>query len=95
MASERVMQRLRRAVREERYRISSHANEEMSEDNLLAQDLESIVLTGRIARRFSRDPRGTRWEVTGRTTDGRAASVVCRFLLSGVLLIITAYERQE
>lgn len=95
MASERVMQRLRRAAREERYRISSHANQEMSEDNLLAQDLESIVLTGRVARRFSRDPRGTRWEVAGRTTDGRTASVVCRFLLSGVLLIITAYERQE
>jgi hypothetical protein len=33
--------------------------------------------------------------VTGETTDGRLASVLCRFLLSGVLLIITAYVHEE
>ena len=91
----RAKQRMRQAIREQQYRISSHANEEMSEDDLMAEDIESIVLTGQITRRFTHDPRGTRYEVAGNTTDGRRGCVVCRFLTSGVLLIITAYVEEE
>jgi hypothetical protein len=87
----RALQRIRRAVRDQRYRVSSHANEEMSEDDLEAEDIESIILTGSITRRFTHDPRGVRYEVGGFTKDGRPASVVCRFLPSDVLLVITAY----
>jgi hypothetical protein len=91
----RILERMREAVREQRYRISSHANEEMSEDDLESHDIEQIILTGTISRRFTRDPRGTRYEVTGNTTDGRHAAIVGRFLLSGVLLIITAFAHEE
>lgn len=91
----RVLQRLRQAIREQRYRISSHANEEMSEDDLTAEDIERIILVGQIIQKFTRDPRGTRYEVAGETTDGRRACVVCRFLPSSVLLIITAYAQEE
>ncbi|HHT9126379.1 MAG TPA: DUF4258 domain-containing protein [Candidatus Brocadiia bacterium] len=87
----RALERIRRAVREQRYRISSHANEEMSKDELEAKDVEMVILTGKVARKFTRDPRGTRYEVAGNTTDGRCTHVVCRFLLSGELLIITAF----
>ena len=86
-----MIEKIRQAIREERYRISGHGNEEMSDDELEAADIEQIVLTGRIARKFTRDPRGTRYEVLGDTTDGRRAYVVCRFLPSGALLVITAY----
>jgi hypothetical protein len=91
----RALDRIRQAIREQEYRISSHANEEMSNDELEAKDIESIVLTGRIAKKFTRDPRGTRYEIVGDTTDGRRAYVVCRFLPSGMLLIITAYGEEE
>jgi hypothetical protein len=67
----------------------------MADDHLEAQDLERLVLTGQITRRFTRDPRGTRYEVSGTTADGRRASVVCRFLASGVLRIITAYAEES
>ncbi len=86
-----MLQRMRQAIREQQYRISGHANEEMSEDGFEAEDIESIILTGQITGRFTRDPRGTRYEVTGDATDGRRACVVCRFLPSSVLLIITVY----
>ncbi|HHT9120534.1 MAG TPA: DUF4258 domain-containing protein [Candidatus Hypogeohydataceae bacterium YC41] len=56
-------------------------------------DVESIILTGKIMRRYTRDLRGTRYEVMGNTTDGRKACLVCRFLPSGVLLIITAHVK--
>ena len=91
----RVLDRIRQAIREQRYRLSTHANEEMSDDELESVDLENIVLTGRIARRFTRDPRGTRYEILGEATDGRRAFVVCRFLPSSTLLIITAYAEEE
>ena len=90
-----ILQRIRRAVREQKYRISSHANEEMSNDKLEATDIEGFIFTGRVARRFTPDPRGTRYEVIGDTTDGRRGGVVCRLRPSGVLLIITAYAEEE
>lgn len=86
-----VLRRMRRAIREQRYRISAHANDEMDDDLLVAADIEQIILTGEIVRTFAHDPRGARYEVLGDTTDCRRANVVCRFLLSGVLLVITAY----
>ncbi|MGO8991651.1 MAG: DUF4258 domain-containing protein [bacterium] len=51
----RALQRIQRAIREQRYRISSHANEEMSEDNLVAKDVENVILRGRVIRKFTRD----------------------------------------
>ena len=91
----RELERIRQAVNDQRYRISSHANEEMSEDDLESHDVEQVLRTGAITRRFTRDPRGTRYEVTGDTMDGRQAAVVCRFLASGWLLIITAYVIED
>ncbi len=90
-----VLRRMRQAICEQRYRISSHANDEMADDFLVAADIENIILTGEIARKFTHDPRGTRYEVLGDTVDHRRVYVVCRFLLSGVLLIITAYVEEE
>ena len=45
----RAIKRMREAIRQQRYRISSHANEEMSDDDLEAVDVEQIILTGDIA----------------------------------------------
>ena len=90
-----VLYRIRQAIREEKYRISSHANEEMSDDELEAKDIENIIFTGEFARKFTRDPRGNRYEIIGDTMDGQRAYVVCRFLPSGILLVITAYVEEE
>jgi hypothetical protein len=87
----RPLARMREAIRQQRYRISTHANEEMSEDDLEAVDVEQAILTGHIARRFTHDPRGTKYEILGQTTDGRHAGVVCRWLPCGILLVITVY----
>ena len=71
----RAIERIREAIRQQRSRISSHANEEMSDGDLEAVDVEQIILTGDIARRYTRDPRGTWYEVVGRTTDSRRGAV--------------------
>jgi hypothetical protein len=91
----RELQRIQQAIREQRYRIGSHANEEMSDDDLEAEDIENILLAGEITRKYTHDPRSTRYEVTGNTADYRRACVICRFLPSDVLLIITAFVPDE
>ncbi|MBI1817534.1 MAG: DUF4258 domain-containing protein [Deltaproteobacteria bacterium] len=90
-----ALERMRQAVADQRYRISVHAIDEMSDDRLESADVERVILGGRISKVFTRDPRGTRYEVAGETTDRRRACVVCRFLASDVLLVITAYAVEE
>ncbi len=85
------LQRIRQAISEEHYRISTHANDEMAEDALEIADIENIVLTGEMDRKLTHDPRGIRYTIVGNTKDNRRGYVVCRFLDSGTLLIITAY----
>jgi hypothetical protein len=89
------LQRIRKAAREQRYRISSHANEEMADDDLVLNDVQDVLERGKIVAGFTRDARGKRYELAGRTSDGRRASVVCRFLPSGALLVITAYAAEN
>ena len=41
-----IIGKLRNLVREQKYRISTHANEEMADDDLMAGDVEQAILTG-------------------------------------------------
>ncbi|MGI9066571.1 MAG: DUF4258 domain-containing protein [Pyrinomonadaceae bacterium] len=68
-----------------------HFFEEMANDDLLFADIESVIATGHIRRRFIRDPRGARYEIVGSTTDEREAAVICRIKETGMLLFITTY----
>ncbi len=54
------LQRIRQAIREEQYRVSMHANDEMAEDCLEVADIEQIILTGNIVKKLTHDVRGTR-----------------------------------
>jgi hypothetical protein len=79
-------------VRESNYEFAiPHFFEEMANDDLIFADIESVIATGRIRRRFRRDPRGIRYEVVGATTDDREVAVICRIKETGKLLFITTY----
>lgn len=83
---------IRKKVREGEYEFAiPHFFEEMANDELLLADIERIIATGRIRRRFTRDPRGARYEVVGITTEGHEAAVICRLKETGKLLFITTY----
>ena len=87
----KALEQLRELVRLQEYEISTHANEEMSNDELVAVDVENAILTGKIVKRFTRDVRGTRYEVLGEACDNRPIAVVCRIVRNGRLMIITVY----
>lgn len=68
-----------------------HFFEEMAADNLDFPDIRNAILKGRIQQKFTRGPRGTRYEVIGPALDGREIAIICRIKNTGKLLFITTY----
>ena len=72
--------------------MTSHAMEEMAEDDLDISDIEHSVLNGRIARIERDDPRGRKYVIEGFATDKETeVGVVGRFANADRYLIITVY----
>ena len=71
--------------------MSSHAEEEMMDDDLERNDLENAILKGRIEKKMTQDIRGTRYRIEGPAMDGRMIHVLCGFHEKLNLLIITVY----
>jgi len=87
-----VIERIQKKIRDGDYEVTiPHFFEEMAEEDLTFTDIETAIANGRVRRKFTRDPRGTRYEVVGRVMDGREVAVICRFKSTGKLLLITTY----
>jgi hypothetical protein len=83
---------IREKVRRQQYEFAiPHFFEEMANDDLVFADIEMVIAGGRVRRRFTRDPRGTRYEIVGTAIDGRPVAVICRIKETGKLLFITTY----
>ena len=82
----------RHLIRTLNYVVSTHAAEELDDDNLSILDLENIVLTGEISER-QRDAktREVKCVVTGITLDGAATEAVVKIGFTGKLVVITVY----
>ncbi len=56
-------------------------------------DVESAVLTGRLEKELTHDPRGTRYVVVGTACDlATQVGVVARFVEGDQVLVITVYQ---
>ena len=87
-----VIDTIREKIRDQEYEFSfPHFFEEMANDDLMFADIERAISKGRIRRRFTRDPRGTRYEIVGPAMDRRQVAVICRIKTTGKLLLITTY----
>lgn len=64
----------------------------MAADNFDVIDIETAIANSNISRCFTRDVRGTRYELVGTAIDGRNIAVICRIKKNGKVLLITAYE---
>jgi hypothetical protein len=83
---------IREKLRNQQYEFTiPHFFEQMANDDLIFADIEMAISNGRIKRRFTRDPRGTRYEIVGPATDGRQTAIICRIKATGKLLFITTY----
>jgi hypothetical protein len=85
--SREIVLRIRRAVREKRYRITDHALEEADADNLTLDDILHVLMNGDLDSTYTDDPRSIRYVMRG-DIENNEVDVVCRFLTDGTLLII-------
>ncbi len=85
------LQKIQQSITDRNYYLSSHAEEEMADDNLERKDVENAILKGRIDKKMTRDIRGTRYRIEGPSRDGRLIHVLCRLREDVNLIIITVY----
>jgi len=89
------IQRIRQKIIDRAYYLSSHAEEEMLDDELERGDVENVILKGRVEKKLSEDLRGTRYRIEGPAKDGRLTHVICRFREDANLIVVTAYALEE
>jgi len=85
------IQSIRQRITDRDYYLSSHAEDEMLGDCFDRADVENAIMKGRIEKRLTEDPRGTRYRIEGPAEDGRPMHVICRFAEDCDLIIITVY----
>jgi hypothetical protein len=90
-----IIQSIQRKLIDRDYYLSSHAEDEIWADQLERSGVEHAILKGRVEKRMTRDPRGTRYRIEGPARDGRIIHVICRFNEEGALVIITVYALTE
>ena len=83
---------LRHLIRTLSYVVSTHAADELDDDNLTILDLENIFLTGQVvARQRDRRTRETKYVVQGATLEGATGEVVAKIGHGGKLVVVTVY----
>jgi hypothetical protein len=88
----KTIAKIRQRLRDQEYEITiPHFYEEMAADELEFGDIQQAIFAGHVRRKFTGDPRGTRYEVVGQSRDGRQVAVICRFKATGKLLLITTF----
>jgi hypothetical protein len=87
-----TINQLRHLIRTLNYVVSTHASEELEDDNLSILDLENIILTGQITER-QRDTqtRESKIVISGIILDGNHAQAVVKVGFTGKLIVITVY----
>ena len=87
-----TISQFRHLIRTLNYVVSTHAAEELEDDNLTILDLENIILTGQIIERQRDKPtREVKCVIAGSTLDGSAAEAVVKVGFTGKLFVITVY----
>ena len=89
----RILDKMREKIRDRQYIMTTHAEEEMDEDELTIFDVESVILTGKIIeRQRDEETREHKYLVQGEIVRGSIiAVVVAKFGLTGKLVILTVY----
>lgn len=77
-------------VRKDEYYFSKHGDQERQNDDLTIEEVEEVLLSGRILEQYEEDERGESCLVVGFTNIGKPIHVVCG-TRGELLVIITVY----
>ena len=86
------LEAIRRLVREGRYRLTLHAENERDQDRITAHEIETALssLQAEIIEDYPNDPRGPSFLLLGFTEAGKPIHAVCA--LTDVLVVVTLYR---
>ena len=88
-----ILIKFKGCVRENRYVVTMHGDEEMDEDELSIFDVERAILTGAIIERQKDGEKGEwKYIVRGQAMDGSEIAVVAKLGLTNRMVIITVYR---
>ena len=89
---DRILKEMRDKIRNRKYIMSIHGDEEMDEDSLSIYDVEHCILTGKILER-QKDKVTAEWKycINGQSLGGSEVEVVAKLSPTGKLVIITVY----
>ncbi len=89
---DRILKEMRDKIRERKYVMTIHGEEEMNNDCLSIYDVESGILTGKIMER-QKDRTTAEWKykIIGKALDSREIEVIAKLSPTGKLVIITVY----
>ena len=88
-----ILIKFKECVRENRYVVTLHGEEEMDEDELSIFDVERAILTGAIIERQKDSDKGEwKYIVRGQIIDGTEIAVVAKLGLTNKMVIITVYR---
>lgn len=93
MVHDRMLIRMREAIRTRNYIMTLHAEEEMDDDDLSIFDIERIILTGTIIEQ-QKDQVTEEWKylIEGDSISKELVVVVAKMSITGKLVIITVYK---
>jgi len=90
---ESILVELRSFVRANKYIVTTHAADEMDEDDLSIYDIERAILNGEIVERQKDEERsGWKYLVRGRSLDEYPVTVVTKIGPGDKLIIITVFK---
>ena len=89
---DRILKGIRSKIREQKYVMTIHAEEEMNNDCFSVYDIEHCILTGKIVER-QEDGVTAEWKyrINGQMVDGSEVEVIAKLSPTGKLVIITVY----
>lgn len=89
---DRILNEMRGKIRERKYVMTTHGEEEMDNDCLSIYDVEHGILTGKIVER-QKDKATAEWKyrITGQTIDGSKIELIAKLGPTGKVVIITVY----
>lgn len=86
-----MLEQIRIQAEGENIRVTQHAQQEMTEENIILNDVLEVISTGAILENYPEHQRGACCLLCGFTQNNRPLHVVCT-TAQPVLIIITVYE---
>jgi len=92
---QKALKTIQNCVANDNYEVTEHFIDEMKEDAFFFVDIENSILENpRICDKGCDDKGNPKFEIQGKSTNGRRIGIICSVKQNNVGLLITIYEAE-